>query len=54
MRIPIEDDGEAGEPMPLVDLSSSQPDGVALAEDGTMFVGCYRPIVCTASRRTAW
>ena len=26
-----------------MDLSGSQPDGVALAEDGTMFVGCYRP-----------
>jgi sugar lactone lactonase YvrE len=43
VRIPIEDDGGAGEPEPLVDLSGSQPDGVALAEDGTMFVGCYRP-----------
>jgi sugar lactone lactonase YvrE len=43
VRIPIEDDGGAGEPAPLVDLSGSQPDGVALAEDGTMFVGCYRP-----------
>ena len=27
----------------VVDLSGSQPDGIALAEDGTMFVGCYRP-----------
>ena len=43
VRIPIEDDGGAGEPAPLVDLTGSQPDGVALAEDGTMFVGCYRP-----------
>ena len=43
VRIPIEDDGGAGEPAPLVDLSGSQPDGIALAEDGTMFVGCYRP-----------
>ena len=43
VRIPIVDDGRAGEPAPLVDLSGSQPDGVALAEDGTMFVGCYRP-----------
>jgi gluconolactonase len=30
-------------PEPVVDLSGSQPDGIALAEDGTMFVGCYRP-----------
>jgi gluconolactonase len=43
VRIPIEDDRSAGEPAPLVDLSGSQPDGIALAEDGTMFVGCYRP-----------
>jgi gluconolactonase len=43
VRIPIEDDGGAGEPEPLIDLSGSQPDGLALAEDGTMFVGCYRP-----------
>jgi gluconolactonase len=43
VRIPIQDDGTAGGPAPLVDLSGSQPDGVALAEDGTMFVGCYRP-----------
>ena len=43
VRVPIRDDGSAGPPEPVVDLSGSQPDGVALAEDGTMFVGCYRP-----------
>jgi sugar lactone lactonase YvrE len=43
VRIPIQDDGRAGRPEPVVDLSGSQPDGIALAEDGTMFVGCYRP-----------
>jgi gluconolactonase len=43
VRVPIEDDGHAGAPEPLVDLRGSQPDGIALAEDGTMFVGCYRP-----------
>ena len=43
VRVPIEDDGSAGRPEPVVDLSGSQPDGTALAEDGTMFVGCYRP-----------
>jgi sugar lactone lactonase YvrE len=43
VRVPIEDDGSAGRPEPVVDLSGSQPDGIALAEDGTMFVGCYRP-----------
>lgn len=43
VRVPIEDDGSAGRPERLVDLTGSQPDGIALAEDGTMFVGCYRP-----------
>ena len=41
--VPIEDDGAAGRPEPVVDLSGLAPDGVALAQDGTMFVGCYRP-----------
>ena len=43
VRVPIEDDGSAGQAEPVVDLTGSQPDGIALAEDGTMFVGCYRP-----------
>ena len=43
VRVPIEDDGSSGRPERLVDLTGSQPDGIALAEDGTMFVGCYRP-----------
>ena len=43
VRVPIDADGRAGRPEPVVDLSGSQPDGIALAEDGTMFVGCYRP-----------
>ncbi|MBI2239018.1 MAG: SMP-30/gluconolactonase/LRE family protein, partial [Actinobacteria bacterium] len=42
-RIPIEDDGSAGSMEPIVDLAGSQPDGLALADDGTMYVGCYRP-----------
>lgn len=43
MRVPIADDGSAGPPQVLADLTGSQPDGIALAEDGRMFVGCYRP-----------
>jgi gluconolactonase len=43
VRVPIRDDGSAGRPERLADLTGSQPDGVALAEDGTLFVGCYRP-----------
>ena len=43
VRVPIGADGEAGEPEVAVELAGSQPDGIALAADGTMFVGCYRP-----------
>lgn len=43
MRVPIRDDGSAGPATVLADLNGSQPDGIALAADGTMFVGCYRP-----------
>ena len=41
-RIPIED-GAAGDPQVVVELPGSQPDGLAFAEDGTLYVGCYRP-----------
>jgi gluconolactonase len=43
MRVPIGDAGTAGTPELVADLTGAQPDGIALAEDGTMFVGCYRP-----------
>lgn len=43
VRIPVRDDGTAGEPEALAELTGSQPDGIALAADGTVFVGCYRP-----------
>jgi len=43
MRVPIDPDGSAGAPALVADLTGSQPDGIALAADGTMFVGCYRP-----------
>jgi gluconolactonase len=42
-RIPIREDGTAGAPELVVELPGSQPDGLALAEDGSLFVGCYRP-----------
>jgi gluconolactonase len=32
-----------GAPESVADLTGSQPDGIALAADGTMLVGCYRP-----------
>jgi gluconolactonase len=43
VRIPFEDDGAAGRPEMVAELGGSQPDGIALADDGTMLVGCYRP-----------
>ena len=43
VRVPIGSDGSAGASEPIADLAGSQPDGIALAADGTMFVGCYRP-----------
>lgn len=43
VRFPILSDGSAGAMEIVVDLEGSLPDGVALAADGTMFVGCYRP-----------
>jgi gluconolactonase len=42
-RIPIDRDGSAGDAEIVVELPGSQPDGLAFAEDGTLFVGCYRP-----------
>ena len=43
VRVPISDDGSAGASEIVADLTGAQPDGIALAEDGTMWVGCYRP-----------
>ncbi len=42
-RVPILPGGGAGEPSTVVELPGSQPDGIALAADGTMLVSCYRP-----------
>jgi gluconolactonase len=42
-RVPIEQDGGPSGPELVTELPGSQPDGIALAHDGTMFVGCYRP-----------
>jgi gluconolactonase len=43
VRVPIGADGDAGSPETVVDVPGTQPDGIALAADGTMFIGCYRP-----------
>jgi gluconolactonase len=42
-RVPIRGDGSAGSPELVAELPGSQPDGIALAADGTLYVGCYRP-----------
>ncbi len=42
-RIPIGTNGSAGSAETTIELSGCQPDGIAFAEDGTLFVGCYRP-----------
>jgi gluconolactonase len=42
-RIRIGDDGSAGDSEVVVELRGSQPDGHAFAEDGALYVGCYRP-----------
>jgi gluconolactonase len=43
VRIAIREDGSAGTIDVVVELPGSLPDGIALAKDGTMFVGCWRP-----------
>jgi sugar lactone lactonase YvrE len=42
-RIPIRDDGSAGEREDVADLPGSWPDGLALDRAGNLYVGCYEP-----------
>ena len=42
-RIAIADDGSAGPAEQIADLTGSQPNGIALAIDGSLIVGHYRP-----------
>jgi gluconolactonase len=42
-RIPIEDDGSAGERQEVAELAGSWPDGLALDAEGNLYVGCYEP-----------
>ena len=42
-RIPIRDDGSAGEREEVATLPGSLPDGLALDRDGNLYVGCYEP-----------
>jgi gluconolactonase len=43
VEVPIEADGSAGKRRLLCDLDPSVPDGVALTEDGALYIACYRP-----------
>lgn len=43
VRIPVEGDGSPGAAERFVSLDGAVPDGVALADDGTLLVSCYRP-----------
>ena len=42
-RIPIRDDGSAGDREDVADLPGSLPDGLALDVEGNLYVGCYEP-----------
>lgn len=41
--IEIEPDGSAGERSVIAELPDDYPDGLAVAADGSVFVGCYQP-----------
>jgi gluconolactonase len=41
--IPVRDDGSAGERREVADLPGSWPDGLALDDEGYLYVGCYEP-----------
>jgi gluconolactonase len=43
VRVPIEADGSAGVPSKICELPDTDPDGVALAADGALWVTLYRP-----------
>lgn len=43
-RVPIRSDGTAGTPGLVVELPANHvPDGVALDDDGRLYIACYRP-----------
>jgi gluconolactonase len=43
VELPIEPDGSAGKRRLVCDLDPIVPDGVALTEDGALYIACYRP-----------
>ena len=49
--ITVEEDGSAGAKRDLVTLPGAYPDGLAVAEDGSVLVGCYQPSQILRVRR---
>jgi gluconolactonase len=43
VEIPINDDGTAGPRRILCELGLAVPDGIAVADDGSIVIACYRP-----------
>jgi sugar lactone lactonase YvrE len=43
VRVPIRTDGSAGQPATVAELPDTDPDGIALAADGSLWVTLYRP-----------
>jgi gluconolactonase len=41
--IDVEEDGSAGATRDLVTLPGAYPDGLAVGQDGSLFIGCYQP-----------
>jgi gluconolactonase len=42
-RIPIRDDGSAGDRVDVAHVTGSLPDGLAFDAEGNLYVGCYEP-----------
>jgi sugar lactone lactonase YvrE len=42
-RVPVRDDGSAGEREEVAHVPGSLPDGLAFDVDGNLYVGCYEP-----------
>jgi gluconolactonase len=42
-RVPIMDDGSAGERQEVATFGDALPDGLAFDADGSLYVGCYEP-----------
>jgi sugar lactone lactonase YvrE len=42
-RVPLREDGTAGQPEPFVELAGTLPDGLAFGPDHKLYVACYQP-----------